>query len=358
MTIASSGPRPEGIEWIERLGTPPRRSKELKFRILVEAAFRRPRVTQRDMARFDPIVGIDLDSFDLVTVHDLDVLAAVLDAQRSCAVLFDARELYPEEQSDRRTFRVLHTRRLRRLCAQLFPLCDAVITVSDGIAARYELMTGIRPEVVLSAKPVLPFLPPAPRHGQLIRLLYHGGVNADRDITSLIRMAELLDDRFRLDMYLVGDPAVISSLKVASKKSGRSRVMDAVPYDELVELGNQYDMGLVLYEPRNLNLRHCMPNKLFEYLQSHLAIVCGPLDDAGRLVKSTRSGIVLETTDIDAVAKSLNRLSRPQIDAMRHFAFEAGRKLNSDSEDVKVCLLAQRIVAAKHGLSTTGGVAV
>ena len=94
-----------------------------------------------------------------------------------------------------------------------------------------------------------------------------------------------------------------------------------------------------------------MPNKLFEYIQSNLAIVCGPLEDAGNLVISNGVGLVTPSTDCEVVANALNQLSRADVDEMRRRAFETGRRINSDEEDAKACQLIQDIVMANRSTS-------
>ena len=358
VTIASNGRRPSGYDWIEVPDGNRARSLTEKLRILAEAVFRWPHVGTSATARTEAISGIDLDRFDLVTVHDLDVLAAVLDRPRSCAVLFDARELYPEERADQRSFRFLHAARLRRHCRQLFARCDAVITVSEGISDIYEQLTGIRPDVVTSAKERRVAPPPAPRSADFVRILYHGGVNGDRSLATLIELADMLDERFHLDMYLVGDPAERERLRSLASATKRCSIKDSVPSDALADLGAEYDIGLVLYEARNRNLSHCMPNKLFEYIQSHLAVVCGPLSDAGRLVTSMGFGVALPTTAPAVVADALNCLSRSDIDAMRSAAFAASFVLNADREDAKANKVIERALLHKRNSTSVVRVAV
>ncbi len=302
-----------------------------KAAIALEAATRIPFVSPTMLARHDVADRLPLDRADLVTVHDLDVLAAVLDRPRRAAVLFDARELYPDERDHELAFRLLHTARLRRHCRDLFRRCEAVITVSDGIADVYADLTGRRPEVVLSTKPLAERPAPAPRPAGPIRVLYHGGVNGDRSIDELVELATRLDGRFLLDLYLVGAPGDIDPIRRAAQRTDRCRVMDPVAPSRLIEVGAGYDLGLVLYEPRNRNVRYCMPNKLFEYVQSRLAVVCGPIDDAARLVTQHGFGIVVPHTAPSVVADHLNRLERADVDAMRAAAHAAASVLHEGS---------------------------
>src|SRR4051812_19857095 len=73
-------------------------------------------------------------------------------------------------------------------------------TVGAEIADAYERETSVRATVVTNA-PSYVDLEPTAVH-QPVRIVHHGGAQPGRGLEEMLRVAELLDDRFTLDFVL------------------------------------------------------------------------------------------------------------------------------------------------------------
>jgi len=82
---------------------------------------------------------------------------------------------------------------------------------------------------------------------------------------------------------------------------------------EICEATNQYDIGLFLLPPVNLNYRFALPNKLFEFIQARLAVAIGPSPEMARVVRAHKVGVVSESFDPASMADSLNSLTREDL---------------------------------------------
>ena len=57
------------------------------------------------------------------------------------------------------------------------------------------------------------------------------------------------------------------------------------------------------------NIRHCFPNRLFEYIQARLAFAVSPLPGISDLVKKYKCGFISEEFTMESITKPLDYLS-------------------------------------------------
>ena len=92
---------------------------------------------------------------------------------------------------------------------------------------------------------------------------------------------------------------------------------------------NKYDIGLAFYAPTSVNVKHALPNKFFEYVQSRLAVVTGPSPEMSTLVERYGFGAVSDTFSTRDLAETLNRLDAGTIHEY---------KMASDAVAPQLCL--------------------
>ena len=269
-----------------------------------------------------------------ISVHDLDLLPLALAirdlAGRHCRVLFDAREYYPSNFEDRPLWRLFFAPYNRYLARTYLGQADHVVTVSPGIATEYQRMFGVHCGVLPSFPEPLP-LGPTPARDEVVRMVHHGFASRSRRIEKMIELVRLLPPRFSLDLLLVGsDVAYIHHLRtLAAPLASRVRFLAPRPFSDLVRFTNQYDVGLFLCEPSNFNLRHCLPNKFFEFVQARLAVAIGPSPEMASIVRRYGFGVISETFEPNSLATVLAPLSAAQLSGMKAASHRAAAELNS-----------------------------
>jgi glycosyltransferase involved in cell wall biosynthesis len=191
--------------------------------------------------------------------------------------------------------------------------CDAVITVSDGIAERLEARYGLseRPTVVRN----VPDLPPpaaAPDLRDLMGIgsaplvLHQGAVAEGRGGGNLVRAVAEMDSAHLL--FMGADGAFADGLlRLASELGveGRTHVHPPVALVELLSYTTQADVGVSLLEDTCENHRLALPNKLFEYLAAGLPVVVSDLPEMRRLVSERQVGWVTDPGDPGDIARAL-----------------------------------------------------
>ena len=281
--------------------------------------------------------------FDVVICNDLYPLPLVFKIVRNVPVIFDAHEYYPRQEEQSFFWRLIFQKDILRLCREYIPKCAAMTTVCDGLANEYHRQFGVMPVVVHSG-PDLQNLTLTQPCGEHIRLIHHGGASPARCIELMIEMMQYLDERFTLDLMLVGSGAYYDKIKKMALKSQRVNWREPVPMTEISGTCNQYDIGLYILKPTNFNTEHALPNKFFEYIQARLAIAIGPSVEMARLVMKEDIGVVAEDFSPQTLAKELNKLTISDIMRYKQNADKVARQYNAESEMQKLKKLLTEVV--------------
>jgi len=275
-------------------------------------------------------------SFDLIIANDIDSLPAVIDngwSHRS-KILFDAHEYAPLEQEDELYWRILFKPYRTYLCKQYLKYPDAMITVSKGIADKYHTVFGVSPSVIPNASDYID-ISPQPVNEKSIRIIHHGLAVPSRQIETMIDVMNYTDSRFFLDLMLIvpgGCERYYRKLKRLAGSMKSVKIIEPVPFQEIVQVSNRYDIGLFILTPtNNFNKLHVLPNKIFEFVQARLAIAVGPSPEMKQLVHKYDLGIVANDFSAKTMADILNRLTAADIMHYKEMAHRAARILSSES---------------------------
>jgi glycosyltransferase involved in cell wall biosynthesis len=318
-------PAYDDVEFVD-LSTPPlgvRDSAAGVARLLLrrhESAYWKHPKNRRVLERLRPVPA------DVVIANDVATLPIA--AQLGRPIVLDAHEFAPEEFAERWTWRHLLGPYVRWQCRRYLPEVAAMMTVSEGFAKEYERQFGVRPTVVTNAPPYADLEPTAVR--EPVRILHHGAALPGRGLEDMVRLADLLDERFTLDFVLVeglGARGFRDKLIAQAAHNPRVRFPPPVPMRELVALANGYDIGLHLLPPSNLSHRLTLPNKLFEFIQGRLAVVVGPSPGMATLVQRYRCGVVAPTFQAASLAAELNSLDAKAITRFKNASHRASREL-------------------------------
>lgn len=273
--------------------------------------------------------------FDIIIVENIQLLPIAFEIKKKAKVIFDAREYYPREFENSFMFRLLSRPERIRLCNTYLHQCDALITVSNGLAEEYKKEFSVSMQVIRSV-PKYVLLPVQSCHKDKIRMIHHGNAHSDRRLENMISIVRQLDERFTLDLFLTGPNNIIKRLKKISRGDSRIRFFPPVPYLEIIPMLNQYDIGFYFLEPTGFNTTHCLPNKLFEFIQARLAVAIGPSPEMAKVIKKFHCGIVSPTFDCSDMIKELNKLESDHIMKMKRASNIAAKELCFDKEGKKL----------------------
>jgi glycosyltransferase involved in cell wall biosynthesis len=224
---------------------------------------------------------------DIVHVHDLPFLriAARLAAAWDAPLVFDAHEIYYVHHSIPRGRRKRLIRDERRFAkrASLF------ITVNDAIAEFFCRMHGnLNYLVLMNCADGCRDPDRAACRAELRRMarlaegdrivLYQGWIASERNLDTLVRSAA----GFPSDAYLVviGYGEHQKDLERIAEEEGigdRVRFLGRIEPDRIMSLTRGADLGVIPYQPVDLNHELCSPNKFFEFVQAGVPVVAHDL---------------------------------------------------------------------------------
>jgi len=290
------------------------------------------------------IAQLQEHQFNAVICHDLILLPLLSKVHKK--IIFDAREYYPRHFKDRPLWRFFLQELNQHLCEQYLKLPAYCMTVSRGLADEYFRSYGVRMEVFLS----LPYeykCNPSEVNPANIRMIYHGNANPSRKIEIMIQVMEYVDERFSLDLMMVFtklDRGYYRKLEKLVQKHKNVRIIPPVPFDEIIPKTNKYDIGFFFCLPSTFNLKHTMPNKLFEFVQARLAVAIGPSPDMREFVEKQGVGIAAEKFTPQAMASALNKLTAADVIKFKQKSDIAARRFNASTNKEKILKIVEKIV--------------
>ncbi|UYN97236.1 MAG: N-acetyl sugar amidotransferase [Enhydrobacter sp.] len=230
-----------------------------------------------------------------------------------------AKLVYDTHELETETLNMRGARRwLAKLTEALFiSSADAVVVVSPKIAEWYAARyPGISPLVVRN----LPQELYAP--GRLDLFREHFGIPSD----ALVFFYQgLLDEGRGIDVILdafarVGADRHVVFLGFGSQESliveyahkhTNIHFMPAVPPNQVRKYTSSGDVGLCIGQPVCLSYIYSLPNKLFEYMGSGVAVVATKLPEIAKVIESSGSGWTVEN-DSEHLARLVETISREQ----------------------------------------------
>lgn len=247
---------------------------------------------------------------DVVLADDIDTLPLALSLAPRGGVHADLHEYHSRQREELLRWRLFVAPYYRWLVRTWGPRADSVTTVGQRLAQQYEQEFALRCGVVYNAPERVDL--PVGQVGDPVRIVHAGHATPGRLGTVLAAM-ELVTSGATLDLYLVQGGGYAAQLAERYAAHPRVRVHEGVPPEELVRTLNGYDVGIHVLPPVSFNQRYAMPNKLFDYVQARLGVLIGPSPEMAGLVEEHDLGWVSEDFTPQAVARTIDALTGPEV---------------------------------------------
>lgn len=273
--------------------------------------------------------------YDLIIANEINSLPLAVAVAGMAKILFDAHEYYPSLRDDYFWWKFIFNPYFKYICRNYLPKINGLVTVSDGIAAEYQRYFNMTAKIITNASDLCD-ITPSKTDPQKIKLVYHGMASPTRRIENIIKTFSMLDKRFEL--YLIfspgSDPNYINKIKHISAEIDNIFFPAPVMPDRVIDYISQYDIGIYLFEPTNINNKMALPNKFFEFIQARLAIAVGPSPEMAGIVSRHGLGLVSPSFAPADMAGLLNKLSAAQIDEYKHNSDNAARLFCAENNKV------------------------
>ena len=238
---------------------------------------------------------------DVCHAHDLSTLPVAYLASRrvGARLVYDSHEINTEMGFHARAPWIVRWFS-RRYEGHIARRSDAVITVNPSISDLLSNWYRISPPCVVMNCPPKDGTPPrsALFHEQLTLppdtrvVLYHGNLSGQRGLEQLVRAAASLPASIRLVFMGTGLLREnLEQLAGAEECEGKISFMEPVLPGEIPYYVASADLGVVLFEPVEMNNYFASPNKLFDYLMAGVPVIGSDLPEIARVVNSSQGGL-------------------------------------------------------------------
>ena len=261
-------------------------------------------------------------NYNVIIIEDLKLVPLVINKKKKSKIIFDAREYYPKQFENSLVFKLIESKFNFRLCYNYLKKTDLILTVSRKIQQEYSNKFNVDVKLIMSA-PKFNDTVINDINSNKIKIVHHGMANRNRQIEKMINCFKSFNDNFIFDLFLVGDNKYIKELKLIASDCQRIQIKNPIRHDQIVKTLSSYDIGFFYVEPSTFNLKYCLPNKFFEFIQARLAILTGPSSEMSYLIDKYEIGMYSRKFDTNEIIELANNMTLDNLKTYKkntHFA--------------------------------------
>lgn len=231
--------------------------------------------------------------------NDLDTLPASFMASRirKVKLIYDSHEFFTQVPE------LIHRRRVqgiwKRIENHYIPRLEYAVTVSYPIAEIYRKLYGTKFNVVRNF-PVKRDISEGSKTRMQNKykgkqcIIYQGALNIGRGLELMIEAMQYVDNAI---FIVAGTGDIDQELRTMVNEmglTGKVKFKGRLLPEQLFPITDSCDIGISLEEDLGLNYRYALPNKIFDYIQSRVPVLCSALPEMSRIVRTYGVGIATE----------------------------------------------------------------
>ena len=279
---------------------------------------------------------------------DLDTLPAsfLVSKIRGIKLMYDSHEYFTEvPELNGRNFVKRFWLTLEKM---MVPKVDAAYTVNESLAKMYSAKYGIEFGVIRNVPSgeieeeefVLP-----PEFAGTDFIIYQGAVNKDRGLDELI---DIIADQRDIRLVIAGDGDVLKNLKQKVDfldLSGNVYFTGKIPPSRLKSLTRQAKLGVSLEKKSNLNYYYSLPNKIFDYIQAGIPVLCSGFPEMKEIIRIYGTGRTVDPGNKEEIRAELIKMLWDQESRAEWIknTESARKKLNWDVEQKKLASIYEKV---------------
>lgn len=214
------------------------------------------------------------------------LVCLLLKITKTCQVVFDIHEFYPEMFASRRFPRALQPMArgvIKAFYRMFMPFTDHIVLANRHIIS--DIPQGARDKCVIvenfghrpSVSDDFDGSATASRDDDTLRIIHVGLLNQERGSIALLDALRKMESK-NVEVSLIGQitdmPVDAYRSEVESRNlSDIVKVVDWMPYDQLVQELQKADIGFVFFLGASDTNKYGLPHKLFDYMTNGLAVV-------------------------------------------------------------------------------------
>lgn len=165
-----------------------------------------------------------------------------------------------------------------------------------------------------------------------LKIVHHGIANKSRRIENMIRSILYCGSNYEGYFYLkVRDSSIINTYKRIIQNN-KVFLLDPIKEENLISVCSNYDLAILSIYPSNTNYKYCLPNKLFQFIQSRLPIISGPTPSIIEIINDYKIGIIADSFSPKDLAKAILSIEKKDILEMKSNCNLAAKNLCWENE--------------------------
>lgn len=183
-------------------------------------------------------------------------------------------------------------------------------------------------------------------------LIYIGSLAKGRGVDQLIKCM----NHVRQDIGLAivgGEPKYhdeYNRLIEGYSLMGRVGILPAVSPNEVISICSVADVGIHPIENTCLNHFYCLPNKLFQYIQAGIPVLCSDFPEMRKIVNGYKVGEVFDVEDINNISNTINIFFEDMEKLMeyKNNCIKASATLNWNIEKIKLLDIYSQLLSTSN----------
>lgn len=243
---------------------------------------------------------------DILLSNDLDTLAGIGFANifKGKTLIYDSHELFTEvPELQNQNFKKSIWLKIEKI---FIKKAKKSYTVCQSIADYYNKKYGIEMHVIRNLPVFHKFADDYSERENI--LIYQGALNKERGIEIMIEAMQYIPD-YKLIIAGKGDLEKELKDQVKSLNLNESVAFTGnLEFDKLQKLTKTAKIGFSLEQGTSLNYQYALPNKIFDYIQCGVPVVCSDLPEMSKIIRDYKVGQAVDCKSGKELAKIFNKI--------------------------------------------------
>ena len=166
-------------------------------------------------------------------------------------------------------------------------------------------------------------------------ILFQGNLSWGRGIEEMLESSKYLSDDWTMVFMGRGPLENLIKNKISRLNRNNSKInfqkkvilLPPVPFEELAKWTKGANLGAIFYKNNSLNQYYCTPNKIWEYSQAEVPIICFDLFEMSNIVRKNQIGFVLnEASNGKEIAEFINKIKIKDLNSIKKRCIEFSTK--------------------------------
>ena len=272
---------------------------------------------------------------DIFLSNDLDTLLANFLAAKlkRKKLVYDSHEFFTEvpELIDRPKVQKIWKKNEKIA----LPRVSASYTVCQSIADYYKNLYGVKMQVIRN----IPYCKADEcKDTKAGNIIYQGALNKGRGLESIIEAMQYIENHL---LVIAGTGDIENKLIQLVKRLNLQRkvvFLGRVLPEKLSEYTQLAVLGLSIEENLGLNYYYALPNKIFDYINNCVPVLCSPFPEMSNVIKKYKVGWLLKSRKPKEIAKQINEIlsNKEEYNEKLHNTKKARKELCWQNEEKKL----------------------